>query len=247
VLKTPVCGSQRQCGPLTCEKPGRWFGIFPHERSGLRARRPVGCARRPLNAGILDASAQGTLMRPPVGGREGSMVAVASNVVEGHISPGFEAVADAFAENFARRGELGGACCAWVRGDKAVHIWGGVRTRSPGTHGSATRWSRLLGQEGPGGDDNRMRTLVAVRRFCEKLRRHLSVDPDRDSCSNCELTCIGRSAALRIRSRRRTMRCRWGEIFPRVANRFACDAGARRGCVERLALRSGTTCARLCE
>ena len=39
------------------------------------------------------------------------MLAVASHPVEGHVSRGFEAVREAFAENFARRGELGGACC----------------------------------------------------------------------------------------------------------------------------------------
>lgn len=31
--------------------------------------------------------------------------------IEGHVSPGFDAVRDAFAENFSRRHELGGACC----------------------------------------------------------------------------------------------------------------------------------------
>lgn len=62
------------------------------------------------------------------------MVAVASRVVEGHVSRGFEAVHDAFEENFARRGELGGACCAYHRGEKVVDLWGGVRnkvTREP--------------------------------------------------------------------------------------------------------------------
>ena len=32
--------------------------------------------------------------------------------VEGHVSRGFEAVRDVFAENFAQRHELGGSCCA---------------------------------------------------------------------------------------------------------------------------------------
>jgi CubicO group peptidase (beta-lactamase class C family) len=54
--------------------------------------------------------------------------------VQGHVSPGFEAVHDAFVENFAERGELGGACCAYYRGEKIVDLWGGVRnkqTREP--------------------------------------------------------------------------------------------------------------------
>jgi CubicO group peptidase (beta-lactamase class C family) len=52
--------------------------------------------------------------------------------VEGHVDPGFEAVRDAFAENFARRRELGGACCAYYRGDKVVDLWGGVRNKRTG-------------------------------------------------------------------------------------------------------------------
>ena len=38
------------------------------------------------------------------------MLAVASHVVGGHVSRGFEAVRDAFQQNFAQRRELGGAC-----------------------------------------------------------------------------------------------------------------------------------------
>ncbi len=53
-------------------------------------------------------------------------------VVEGHVSPGFEAVREAFADNFARRHELGGACCAYWRGDKVVDLWGGIRNKQTG-------------------------------------------------------------------------------------------------------------------
>ena len=60
------------------------------------------------------------------------MLAVASHTVEGHVSRGFEAVREAFAENFARRGELGGACCAYVRGEKVVDLWGGIRNKHTG-------------------------------------------------------------------------------------------------------------------
>jgi CubicO group peptidase (beta-lactamase class C family) len=52
--------------------------------------------------------------------------------VEGHVSPGFESVRDVFAENFARRGELGGACCAYLHGEKVVDLWGGVRNKRTG-------------------------------------------------------------------------------------------------------------------
>jgi CubicO group peptidase (beta-lactamase class C family) len=60
------------------------------------------------------------------------MVAVASHTVEGHVSRGFEPVRDAFEENFARRGELGGACCAFYGGEKIVDLWGGVRNKLTG-------------------------------------------------------------------------------------------------------------------
>ncbi len=54
--------------------------------------------------------------------------------MEGHVSHGFEGVREAFAANFARRGELGGACCAYLWGEKVVDLWGGIRnqqTREP--------------------------------------------------------------------------------------------------------------------
>jgi hypothetical protein len=38
-----------------------------------------------------------------------------SQGVQGHVRPGFEPVRAAFAENFARRGELGGTCCVYYR------------------------------------------------------------------------------------------------------------------------------------
>ena len=49
--------------------------------------------------------------------------------VEGHVSPGFESVRDVFLDNFDRRGELGGACCAYLHGEKVVDLWGGVRDK----------------------------------------------------------------------------------------------------------------------
>ena len=52
--------------------------------------------------------------------------------VEGHVSHGFEAVREAFVENFIRRRELGGACCAYHRGEKVVDLWGGIRNKQTG-------------------------------------------------------------------------------------------------------------------
>ncbi len=60
------------------------------------------------------------------------MVAVASPVIEGHVRPGFEPVRNAFEENFARRHELGGACCVYHLGENVVDLWAGVRNKSTG-------------------------------------------------------------------------------------------------------------------
>jgi CubicO group peptidase (beta-lactamase class C family) len=51
---------------------------------------------------------------------------------QGYVAPGFEAVREVFADNFARRRELGGACCAYCRGEKVVDLWGGVRDKQTG-------------------------------------------------------------------------------------------------------------------
>jgi CubicO group peptidase (beta-lactamase class C family) len=53
-------------------------------------------------------------------------------VTYGHVAAGFERVQRAFTDNFIHRGELGGACCAYYRGEKVVDLWGGVRNRSTG-------------------------------------------------------------------------------------------------------------------
>lgn len=52
--------------------------------------------------------------------------------IQGHVSPGLDAVRDAFEENFARRRELGGACCAFFNGEKVVDLWGGIRNTLTG-------------------------------------------------------------------------------------------------------------------
>ena len=52
--------------------------------------------------------------------------------IHGHVSRGFEAVREVFTETFVRRGELGGACCAFVRGEKVVDLWGGIRNKHTG-------------------------------------------------------------------------------------------------------------------
>jgi CubicO group peptidase (beta-lactamase class C family) len=41
-------------------------------------------------------------------------------------------VREAFADNFARRREVGGACCAYRGGEKVVDLWGGIRNKRTG-------------------------------------------------------------------------------------------------------------------
>ena len=55
-----------------------------------------------------------------------------SNAIAGYVKPGFEAVREAFVENFTRRHELGAACCIYYRGEKVVDLWGGIRNKATG-------------------------------------------------------------------------------------------------------------------
>ncbi len=52
--------------------------------------------------------------------------------IHGQVSHGFERVREVFAENFQRRHEGGGACCAYYRGEKVVDLWGGLRNKHTG-------------------------------------------------------------------------------------------------------------------
>jgi CubicO group peptidase (beta-lactamase class C family) len=65
---------------------------------------------------------------------EGTMSVAALDriAIEGWVHPAFERVRDAFQENFSRRHELGGACSAYVHGEKVVDLWGGVRNKETG-------------------------------------------------------------------------------------------------------------------
>src|ERR671913_800756 len=74
--------------------------------------------------------------RPIVSGKDLSLYrgddAMEPNAIDGYVSRGFEPVRATFAENFTRRGELGGACCVYCRGEKVVDLWGGVRNKQSG-------------------------------------------------------------------------------------------------------------------
>jgi len=52
--------------------------------------------------------------------------------ISGFVKPGFEAVREAFIENFAKRDELGAACCMYFQGEKVVDLWGGIRNQATG-------------------------------------------------------------------------------------------------------------------
>ena len=52
--------------------------------------------------------------------------------IEGFAVRGFEAVREAFTQNFLGRGELGGACSVYHNGKKVVDLWGGVRNKTTG-------------------------------------------------------------------------------------------------------------------
>ncbi|HVP21621.1 MAG TPA: serine hydrolase domain-containing protein [Anaerolineaceae bacterium] len=52
--------------------------------------------------------------------------------ISGSVKPGFEAVQQAFLDNFTERHELGAACCIYYRGEKVVDLWGGIRNAETG-------------------------------------------------------------------------------------------------------------------
>jgi CubicO group peptidase (beta-lactamase class C family) len=52
--------------------------------------------------------------------------------IHGFVRSGYEAVREAFAENFARRREIGAACCVYHKGEQVVDVWGGVRNKTTG-------------------------------------------------------------------------------------------------------------------
>src|SRR5690242_18765803 len=60
------------------------------------------------------------------------MATDARSGIYGYVDTGFEAVREAFIENFSRRTELGSACCVYHRGKRVVDLWGGIRNKASG-------------------------------------------------------------------------------------------------------------------
>lgn len=89
----------------------------------------------PLTKTIIGLTAAGAAYVWVQKRKNDAFVEVAQPVeIHGFVSRGYEAVREAFAENFAKRHELGAACCVYHRGEKVVDLWGGVRdetTRDP--------------------------------------------------------------------------------------------------------------------
>jgi CubicO group peptidase (beta-lactamase class C family) len=52
--------------------------------------------------------------------------------IHGFVQSGYEAVREAFIENFARRREIGAACCVYHKGEKVVDLWGGMKNKATG-------------------------------------------------------------------------------------------------------------------
>ncbi len=52
--------------------------------------------------------------------------------IHGFVKSGYEAVREAFAENFSKRREIGAACCVYHKGEKVVDLWGGIRNIKTG-------------------------------------------------------------------------------------------------------------------
>lgn len=50
---------------------------------------------------------------------------VPTGTVRGHVSPGYETVAETFVRNFAEHGEVGASLCVKVQGETVVDLWGG--------------------------------------------------------------------------------------------------------------------------
>ena len=73
--------------------------------------------------------------------------------INGSVAPGFERVAEAFEENFTRRGDLAAQCCVHVDGAAVVDLWGGYPEESiqvvfSATKGATAACANLLAQRG---------------------------------------------------------------------------------------------------
>lgn len=66
--------------------------------------------------------------------------------VQGAVAEGFESVRDAFAANFARRGERGAAVAVYRHGRKVVDLWGGIKDADAAVAPDVEPWSEDTAQ-----------------------------------------------------------------------------------------------------
>src|ERR1700743_1324018 len=67
----------------------------------------------------------GPVVGSPVVGSPAVGSPVAGNTVEGSTAPGFEAVAEEFGRLLAQERDARGQFCAYLRGQRVAHLWGG--------------------------------------------------------------------------------------------------------------------------
>jgi len=87
----------------------------------------------PLTKAIIGVTAAGAAYVLVQKRRHAAAIEVSHDAeIHGYVTSGYEAVREAFTENFFRRRELGAACCVYHKGEKVVDLWGGVRNKSTG-------------------------------------------------------------------------------------------------------------------
>jgi len=116
-----------KCG-LVAEKLAEPCGVFSASSAGITTLADSASSGTGIEQGTTNALHFGMSIATPVASHD----ALTSAHVDGFVRPGFEAVREAFIENFRSRRELGGACCVYHHGEKVVDLWGGVRNKSTG-------------------------------------------------------------------------------------------------------------------
>jgi CubicO group peptidase (beta-lactamase class C family) len=120
IVVVVVCGAMTStyASAVQANLPTPWVGIWERLSIGAYMGWVAVLSTTLLRRGASAITAPtGALARPRI---------------EGQVTRGFEPVREAFADNFTRRGELGGACCAYHRGERVVDLWGGIRHKLTG-------------------------------------------------------------------------------------------------------------------
>jgi CubicO group peptidase (beta-lactamase class C family) len=78
-------------------------------------------------AGLAAAGAVASYVVATKGRKAAKAKVQRASEIHGFVKSGYEAVRDAFTENFLKRREVGAACCVYHKGEKVVDLWGGLR------------------------------------------------------------------------------------------------------------------------